>query len=157
MYCDRCGTRLDDNVNFCRACGHRVAGVAAMPDQGSIAAHVRLLGILWIARSALLILPAIALFTVARHVHMPVFVQAFLPFIGLLFLAAAVLGFVAGWGLLQRQPWARTLTIVLGILALFDVPIGTALGIYTLWVLLPQRPGLPGAEPEAGPVVPRQP
>lgn len=29
------------------------------------------------------------------------------------------------------------LTIVLAFLALFNIPFGTALGIYTLWVLLP--------------------
>jgi hypothetical protein len=40
--------------------------------------------------------------------------------------------------LLQREPWARTLAVVLGFVSLFfNVPFGTALGIYTLWVLLP--------------------
>ena len=38
---------------------------------------------------------------------------------------------------MQREPWARMLAIVLGVLNLFDLPFGTALGIYTLWVLLP--------------------
>ena len=31
------------------------------------------------------------------------------------------------------------LALVLGFLALIDVPLGTALGVYTLWVLLPER------------------
>ena len=48
-------------------------------------------------------------------------------------------GIAAGWGLLQRQPWARMLAIVLGCISLFDMPFGTALGIYTLWVLLPAK------------------
>jgi len=48
----------------------------------------------------------------------------------------AIAGFAAGWGLLQREPWARTLTLVLGFLELLHVPFGTALGIYTIWVLL---------------------
>jgi hypothetical protein len=43
-----------------------------------------------------------------------------------------------GWGLLERQPWARILGIVLGFLVLIRIPFGTALGIYTLWVLLPE-------------------
>ena len=46
-------------------------------------------------------------------------------------------GFFAGWGLLQRESWARILALVVGFLALLNVPLGTALGIYTLWVLLP--------------------
>ena len=45
-------------------------------------------------------------------------------------------GFIAGFGLLRLQPWARLLTIVLSALNLLNVPIGTALGIYGLWVLL---------------------
>jgi len=40
--------------------------------------------------------------------------------------------------LLQREPWARTLAVILGFVSLFfNIPFGTALGIYTLWVLLP--------------------
>ena len=52
-------------------------------------------------------------------------------FFGLLHLLLA-------WGLFERQPWARTLGMVLGILALIRPPFGTALGIYTLWVLAPE-------------------
>jgi hypothetical protein len=44
---------------------------------------------------------------------------------------------VAGWGLLERRPWARTLAIVVAIIALLNPILGTILGIYTLWVLLP--------------------
>jgi hypothetical protein len=31
------------------------------------------------------------------------------------------------------------LVIVLGVISLIEVPFGTALGIYTLWVLLPAQ------------------
>ena len=49
-----------------------------------------------------------------------------------------VLGFIyiiAGIGLLKRREWARILTIILGIFHLFGFPIGTAIGVYTLYVL----------------------
>ena len=47
-------------------------------------------------------------------------------------------GFIAGWGLLNRQGWARSLAIVMGVISMFfNIPFGTALGVYTLWVLLP--------------------
>jgi len=62
-----------------------------------------------------------------------------LSFIGWLILAKGAAGFVAGWGLLQRQEWARVFALVMGFIALLSVPIGTALGIYTLWVLLPNQ------------------
>lgn len=45
-------------------------------------------------------------------------------------------GLIAGIGLLNFQPWARILTIVLSALELPAFPIHTALGIYGLWVLL---------------------
>jgi len=52
----------------------------------------------------------------------------------------AFAGFAVGWGLLQREPWARTVAVVLAFVSLFfNVPFGTALGIYTLWVLLPAK------------------
>jgi hypothetical protein len=45
-------------------------------------------------------------------------------------------GIIAGIGLLSYQPWARILTLALGILNLPGFPTGTALGVYTLYVLL---------------------
>ena len=45
-------------------------------------------------------------------------------------------GIVGGIGLLKRKQWARYLVLILAILNLFNIPIGTALGIYTFWVLL---------------------
>ena len=38
---------------------------------------------------------------------------------------------------MNRERWARIPAIVVGILAIFHPPFGTALGIYTLWVLMP--------------------
>ena len=48
----------------------------------------------------------------------------------------AVPNLIAAWGLFRFQPWARILAIILGVLHLFSFPLGTALGVYTLWVLL---------------------
>ncbi|MCP4567052.1 MAG: hypothetical protein GY841_05675 [FCB group bacterium] len=42
----------------------------------------------------------------------------------------------AGFGLMKFKSWARILGIIIGILNLPGFPVGTALGIYTLWVLL---------------------
>jgi hypothetical protein len=43
---------------------------------------------------------------------------------------------ISGFGLLKRRGWARVLGIVLSALDLLNVPFGTALGIYGLWVLV---------------------
>jgi ABC-type spermidine/putrescine transport system permease subunit II len=65
------------------------------------------------------------------------FLHPFLTFIGLLLIVKGAAGFLAGWGLLNREPWARMLVLILAFLSLINPPFGTALGIYTLWVLLP--------------------
>ena len=65
------------------------------------------------------------------------FLTAIVSPIGVIVLAKAACGFLAGWGLLHREPWARVLALVLGFIALIHIPFGTALGVYTLWVLLP--------------------
>ncbi len=68
---------------------------------------------------------------------MPGFFFPMMHALSTIFIGTAVLGIVTGWGLLERRPWARMLAIVLGCIFLVDMPFGTALGIYTLWVLLP--------------------
>lgn len=50
----------------------------------------------------------------------------------------ALPGIAAGYGLLKRRPWGRILAIIIAVLGLVNFPIGTAMGIYALWVLLPQ-------------------
>ena len=47
----------------------------------------------------------------------------------------------AGIGLLKRQSWGRVVAIIAAVLALIKFPFGTALGIYTLWVLAPRASG----------------
>lgn len=48
----------------------------------------------------------------------------------------SVPGIIAGAGLLKFKQWARILALILGLLNLPSFPVGTALGIYTIWVLL---------------------
>jgi hypothetical protein len=67
------------------------------------------------------------------------FLRPLLSVIAIFILAKAALGFIAGWGLMQREPWARVLALVLGLISLFNIPFGTIVGIYTLWVLLPAQ------------------
>jgi hypothetical protein len=103
------------------------------------------LGILWIILGALRIVPGLFLLSLTRF-GFPFFpwriggwlAPVLLP-LGILFSVTAVVGIIAGWGLLQRAPWARVLALVVGIIALIHPPFGTALGIYTLWVLMPAQ------------------
>jgi hypothetical protein len=57
---------------------------------------------------------------------------------------------LAGFGLLGHRPWARILAVVLSALGLVNIPFGTVLGVYGLWVLLSRATGpLFGIEPTA--------
>jgi hypothetical protein len=146
MFCDKCGTPLQADQRFCSRCGKEIAGpILGYPPRNRVREHVRLLGIFWLALSALDGLMGVASYIVANtvfnlgtHPDRPAFLHPFLSLIGTVVVVKAFAGFVAGWGLLQREPWARTVAVVLAFPSLFfNVPFGTALGIYTLWVLLP--------------------
>ncbi len=50
--------------------------------------------------------------------------------------AAIVLYLVVGMALVRRRPWARRLALAAVLLHIGMFPIGTALGLYALWVLL---------------------
>lgn len=166
MFCDRCGTPLASGAQFCTSCGKAVApgavppGVPAVasPPQGRVRKHIHLLATLWLVNGVLRLM-GVAWLMLFGGTFFPWFrsrigpdawplgpgwgldsllsggffsLGIFLGFFGLLHLALA-------WGLFERQSWARILGLVLGILALLRFPLGTALGIYTLWVLAPEQ------------------
>lgn len=146
MFCNRCGMQLQPEFNLCPKCGAPVGtGPARAVPTGRLQRHLRTLSILWIAVGVLGIIPSLVLvgFSHAPHIVMgdEVFTPAFMPpmlfSMGAVFLVIAAGGILVGWGLMNHERWARTTGIVLGIVAIFYPPFGTALGIYTLWVLLP--------------------
>ena len=144
MFCDTCGTRLEGPANFCPGCGRSFgAPVVVATPRNRVVRHIRTLSILWLVYAALHLIPGLFLTSFFRYRgwgffdEAPPFVPVLLRGIGIGLMTLAVAGAIAGWGLLERRPWARVLAIVLGVLALFNFPQGTALGIYTLWVLAP--------------------
>lgn len=66
------------------------------------------------------------------------FVKVIIAFVFGFIVLVALLGIVGGIGLLKGQSWAKGLVLVLGFILLINVPLGTLLGIYTIWVLLLQ-------------------
>jgi hypothetical protein len=151
MFCDGCGTTVQPGQAFCSRCGKQVVGpVAVQQRPGRVQGNLHLLGILWLAMSAFNTIGGVILYVLANtlfaHLHgmgapdAPTgFLRPLLSVVGILVLAKAACGFIAGWGLMQREPWARVIALVLGFLSLFNVPFGTAVGVYTLWVLLPAQ------------------
>lgn len=110
--------------------------------------HKKVLGIIYVVSAAFTILGALLLNAVLSIIFALVFEQAdpeeqqiidfvmtfvaYLPAIIIFLFALPTL--IAGIGLLSRQSWAMLLSLVIGCLKLFSFPIGTAIGIYAIWV-----------------------
>ena len=152
MFCDGCGAAVQPGQAFCSKCGKQIIGpIAAMPARrGRVQDHIHLLAVLWFAISALSALGGVFLFILGTalfsHLHemrgvppdVPSgFLTSLFTTLGILVLAKAACGFIAGWGLMKRESWARVVVLVLAFISLFNLPFGTALGVYTLWVMLP--------------------
>lgn len=114
-----------------------------------MATHVKVLGVLYIALSAIGVAFALFLMLAVGTASSIVGLNAeprdaavALPIIGIagtalvgFLLALSVPGLIVGVGLVKLKPWARIAAMVLAIIQLINIPFGTALGIYALWVL----------------------
>jgi len=106
--------------------------------------HVDVIGILWIVSGALGLLIAFFVFSFFWGISFIPDIEyegaAILRLIatwGAAFLAIlSVPDIIAGIGLMKRREWARILTLVLSFLNLINFPFGTALGIFSIIVLL---------------------
>lgn len=104
--------------------------------------HIKILGILYIAFSILGLIAALLLFIIIiggglitgndTAVTLTTVIGTTIAVILALLSAPGIIG---GIGLLKKQSWARVLVLVLGIINLVVIPIGTILGVYTIWVL----------------------
>jgi hypothetical protein len=105
--------------------------------------HIKIIGILWVVFGALSLFGALFLFGILFGISfipgMGEIAPGILRIVGIgLASLMAVLGLpniIGGWGLLKGREWARVLVLILAFLSLFNVPFGTALGIYSLIVL----------------------
>ena len=162
MFCSACGQPIDAWQPFCPRCGRQVTPIpTATPPPWiwtRVHRHVHTLGILWIAYAGWTLLHwFVAVGILAGIFHNWGFpfehgVDGFysfpfanlpwlIPIITTILLVRAVLCVVTGIALLRRSPWARALALVTAFLTLIRPITGTALAIYTLWVLLPSASG----------------
>jgi hypothetical protein len=149
MFCEACGTQLQPAQRFCSTCGKLVSpdpfAAARVSPAGRVRQHIHALGIFWLVLSGLQMLGGLFLFAAANAFLLalqhgsyaaPLFVRPLIAIIALLISGKGLLGVAAGVGLLRRAAWARALVLFLAFLSLFELPFGTALAIYTIWVLL---------------------
>lgn len=109
--------------------------------------HVKAVGIINIAFSILGILAAILIFTVLNIVaKIPDVDEEAIRILQIVAVAVpwfliviSLPGIIGGIGLLKYQGWARILVLILSFLDLLHFPFGTAVGIYSIWVLLNKK------------------
>jgi hypothetical protein len=106
-------------------------------------AHVKVLGVLYILSGLFTAFAGLAIFGVIAGAGLisgereAILATGIIgTVIGAILIALSLPSLVAGIGLLARRNWARVLAIVIGALHILAFPIGTAIGIYTLWALL---------------------
>jgi hypothetical protein len=169
MTCAVCGSVLAQEVRFCPHCGASVGyqpGVPYPPPGMSyrpplllpytrVGRNLQALGVLWIVYAVLHALSGLigVLFLHgifgSHHTNWNFgwgpFGQGWMASLWPLALSSVLVGagisVLVACALLTRQPWARVLAIVFSIFALIHLPLGTALGVYTLWVLAPRLSG----------------
>src|SRR5260370_36154529 len=110
--------------------------------------HIRVVAVRHIAFGALSLLAAIAVFSFLGLAGGIVISQGEHGAGGILGIVAVVVGgflavlalpgIIGGWALYAGHSWGRPVVLVLAVLHLLNVPLGTALGIYTFWALLYQ-------------------
>jgi len=104
MYCDGCGAPVLAGQAFCNRCGKQFVGpVTARQSTGRVQRHVHLLGILWLAFSALNAIGGVVVYVIANTLFAPgggtgapAFLHPLLSVVGIFVLGKAVLGFIAG-------------------------------------------------------------
>lgn len=162
MFCSGCGQALAPGQNFCPQCG-RPSAPPVPPVPGfqfqleNYAHKVKALSILWFIYSGFSLLAGIVGLAFAKAflngflapwIHngpqpgapMPEWFFPAIIHFALIFLAIrSVLALLAGLGLWQRAEWGRIVAIVAAVFSLLKFPLGTALGIWTLIMLLGYR------------------
>ena len=59
-----------------------------------------------------------------------------IPLVAIIFWSlVALTGIIGGVGLLKRKAWARVVAMIFAVVSLLNIPIGTAFGVYAIWVL----------------------
>lgn len=161
MYCSGCGQLIAPGQAICPQCG-RPAAAPVPPIPGlalqleTYASKVKALSIVWYIWAGLSLAFGLASLAFANALFAgrlpfwmhgplgpggpPMFLRPMLlHFFWLVVVLRTALAGVAAWGLWERSQWGRVVAIVAAILGLLKFPFGTALGIWTLVVLLGYR------------------
>ena len=105
--------------------------------------HLTVVAALQVGFSVLGILAAIIVYTVLHSVmHFaddPETVNVLrivARWVSLFLLVISIPGLVGGIGLFMKKNWARILVLIISVLDLLNIPLGTIIAVYSIWVLV---------------------
>ena len=114
-----------------------------IPVENKMEKHLTVVAALQVGLSLLAIIAAIVVFTVLQSVMQIADEQEAKQVLGIValwvpvfLLIISIPGLIGGIGLFMRQKWARILVLVISVLDLLNIPLGTAIGVYSIWVLV---------------------
>ncbi|MGA3287632.1 MAG: hypothetical protein ABSD46_09410 [Bacteroidota bacterium] len=118
--------------------------------------HITLVGILNIVYRSLAMIGALILFALAFGFgYLMEFISRFdrnemheipsevlnivpiiLTFVGVLIMIFSIAGIIGAVGVLKKKEWGRITLLIVSFFSLLSIPLGTILGVYSIWVLL---------------------
>jgi hypothetical protein len=106
--------------------------------------HVSLVGALHVGFGILGLLGALAVYLsfhfAYEFIEEEPLVENIISFLGntlsLIIVFISSLGIIGGIGLFSYKPWARILVMIVSAINCLNIPVGTAKGIYSIWVLM---------------------
>jgi len=114
-----------------------------IPAENKMEKHLTVVAALQVGFSLLGILAAIIVYSVLHsvmHITDDPEVARVLPivarWVSLFLLIISIPGLIGGIGLFMKKNWARILVLIISVLDLLNIPIGTAVAVYTIWVLV---------------------
>jgi zinc-ribbon domain len=166
MYCQYCGAQLAADARFCYSCGRptpigvvpaaAAVSVAPIDARQALSRKLQTLAILWGIYGAYRVLTALWIVSAGQmfvpmlnnimaqtgqHMDLSPFLRLMSDILlvsAFFSVATGALGLWAAWALWKREPSGRIVALVAAVISLINIPFGTALGIYTMVVLLPE-------------------
>jgi len=114
-----------------------------IPVENKMEKHLTIVAALQVGLSVMAIIAAIVVFTVLQSImqfadepEAKQVISIVTLWVPVFLLIISIPGLIGGIGLFLKQKWARILVLVISVLELLNIPLGTAVGVYSIWVLV---------------------
>jgi predicted nucleic acid-binding Zn ribbon protein len=153
MFCIQCANPVEEHARFCSKCGHELTPARSVQArQHDMTMHVNVLAWIYIGCGILTGIVGFVMLFASRVITQfpipwpPEMPPAIVPLIGSIVVFAGVVTIAisggiaaAGIGLMQYRNWGRILAAIMAAFLVLHFPVGTAIAVYTFWVLFSEE------------------